>query len=72
MFRALVVAACSRRCHRPNNIPLDLARRKRRGKRTRGHDVLGPDPLLLGVEIDEIAGAHIDCADATPSYNVAA
>ena len=28
--------------------------------------MLRPDPLLLGVEIDEIAGPHIDRADAEP------
>jgi hypothetical protein len=28
--------------------------------------VLGPDLLLLGVEIDETAGPHIDRADAKP------
>jgi hypothetical protein len=48
----------------PIIFPLDLDRWKRRLKRARGHDVLGPDLLLLGVEIDEIAGPHIDRADA--------
>ena len=28
--------------------------------------MLGPNPLLLGIEIDEIAGAYIDRADAEP------
>jgi hypothetical protein len=53
-------------------IPIILAVNLDRGKtgrqRARSHEMLGAQPALGAVEVDEIAGAHIDGGDAHPGF----
>jgi hypothetical protein len=50
----------------PIEFALDLNRRKAGRKRSTRYHVLGSDRMLLIIEVDEIAGAHVDRTDAEP------
>ena len=47
-------------------LAVDLHRRQGGRQRARSHDVLGPEAKAGAVEIEEVAGAHVDRADAHP------
>ncbi len=48
----------------PVIFALDLDRGEGGRKRARGHNMFWSDPLLIGIEIDKIAGPDIHRADA--------
>jgi len=48
----------------PVVLSLDVHRRESGRQGAAGHDVFGPDALLLVVEVDRVAAAHVDRADA--------
>ena len=67
-LRAAVDHPAQRRVGDKPAVPIifavDLDRRKRRRQRAACHDVFRPDAVRGGIEISEIAGPHIDGADA--------
>ena len=48
----------------PIGLAVDLDRRKSRRQRAARHHVVGADLLIIGVEILQVAGEHLDRADA--------
>src|SRR4029077_2064207 len=50
----------------PVELTVDLDRWKARRQRAAGHHVLGLDGTVVGIEVDEIAAAHVHSADAEP------